>query len=178
MIPTGYYEVTQQQLDQLLSASTGEVIYAVHYGCQDGIKRYYVKTPTEIDNVLATPERTLNQRAYAIVNEHGPGWRNWYYRAYPNSKADALTLQREMAVYCVEKALAEQDAEITRLKDGFADINQSLMNFVEIEKRAFLEGARMAIEKAAQVVEEHSKAPKGITWGKLKTAIRALAVKL
>jgi hypothetical protein len=36
------------------------------------------------------------------------------------------------------------------------------------------EARAAAIEEAAQVVEEHSKSPVGITWGKLETAIRAL----
>ncbi len=37
------------------------------------------------------------------------------------------------------------------------------------------EARTMAIEKAAQVIEERSKAPSHTTWGELKTAIRALA---
>lgn len=36
---------------------------------------------------------------------------------------------------------------------------------------------RMAYQRAADVVEQHSKQPKGITWGRLKSDILGLAVR-
>ena len=50
-------------------------------------------------------EAELVAAAWRIVHEHGPAWRNDYFRKYPNSKASEATKADEMAHYCVVAAL-------------------------------------------------------------------------